>query len=315
MKDRVAVCVTDDVLVLDGVTDGVKDGVGVSVDDADPPVVILDVPVPVFEGVILWVELIVTVGVIDLEGVKLGVRVEVDDLEGVFEEVFVFEYVADDVKLEVLVFELVTVGVIVIVDDADPPVVILDVPVPVFEGVILWVELIVTVGVIDLDGVFELVTVGVVVLDGVLDLVPVNEVVLDGVLVLVPDNEVVLDEVTLGVLDEVIVDVPVEVSLPILLIDIPILFEYSSVILADFDSIIEIVCFWLPDIHADDVMLFEGSIVIDDKSLIVFEGTIVIDCKGVGVIIIVKLPTLDIDIIGVSVLTIVCNGLDETVFV
>lgn len=62
-------------------------------------------------------------------------------------------------------------------------------------------------------------------------------------------------------------------------------------------------------------MLFEGSIVIDDKSLIVFEGTIVIDCKGVGVVIIVKLPTLDIDIIGVNVLTMVCNGLDETVFV
>jgi hypothetical protein len=49
-------------------------------------------------------------------------------------------------------------------------------------------------------------------------------------------------------------------------------------------------------------MLFEGTIVIDDKPLIVFEGIIVIDCKGVGVAIVLKLPTLDIDITGVSVL-------------
>jgi hypothetical protein len=107
------------------------------VDDADPPVVILDVPVPEFEDVLDELIVGVCVEVTDLEGVKLGVRVEVADVEGVFEDVVVFEYVADDVKLEVLDFELVTVGVIVIVDDAEPPVVILDVPVPVFEGVIL----------------------------------------------------------------------------------------------------------------------------------------------------------------------------------
>ena len=106
-------------------------------DDADPPVVILDVPVPVFEDVLVELIVGVCVEVTVLDGDTDGVRVEVADLEGVFEDVFVFEYVADDVKLDVLDFEVVTVGVIVIVDDAEPPVVILDVPVPVFEGVIL----------------------------------------------------------------------------------------------------------------------------------------------------------------------------------
>jgi len=185
--------VTDGVLVYVVVPDtlGVPDFVGDTVDVTDD----------VIDGV--------TDGVPDLEGVtdgvpefvEVGVILDVPDFDGVT--------VGDTVDVEVTDIVPVTVGVIVF--EGEAPVVIVDVPVPVFELVPVIVDVIVvdvvdvtvglTDGVPDFVGDIDGVTVGLT--DGVPDLVGDTEGVTVGLTDGVPDFVGDTDGVTVGLTDGV----------------------------------------------------------------------------------------------------------------
>ena len=199
MNEGVLLRVPEDVLLDDTV--GVLDRDGVAEDDADivdvaePPNVI----VGVFDGVTEEVLLGVTLGVLVLEVVLVGDT------------------------LEVLVLEVVLVGdtleLLVIVDVAEPPNVIVGVFDDVLDGVTEEVALGVrlglvvlvgdTLGVLDLDGVTEDVLLDDTV--GLLDLDGVTEDVVVGVVL----ELFVVEGVTVGDADNVVVDEPHTVIVPV----------------------------------------------------------------------------------------------------
>ena len=178
--------------------------------------------VPVFDDVLEGVTLDV------LEGVTLGVL----DLEGVTEGVLL------GVTLGVVVLEDVAEGVFVIVEDGDPPFVILGV----LEGVTLELLLDVPEGVLLGD------TLGVTDLDGVFVLEGVTEGVLEGV----PDEVLDLEGVTEGVP----VDVTEDVFVAKLLVDIIGLIEYDDSPLAEGETLLILL--------KEDCTLSDGS---DDSVL------------------------------------------------